>query len=178
MASTPDTASAEAVKRDVLLPDDEEKKPGEPEKKKRRLQLRIDHDPDLKKILTSVVGTVAHKFNDGLMYESTLEALREMWKKMDFVENSVLKQINFQSVRGVDPAWEQLLEACDVGGDGHITPSDFVAGFVFEALDKPLAVNFGPGTTVTGIDVMKSLQAVLNEHIMNEMENFKRNMGW
>jgi hypothetical protein len=65
-----------------------------------------------------------------------------------------------------------------VDGDGNITPTEFVAGFVFEALDKNMTVNFPPGATVTGFDVMKSLQAVLNEHLMNEMECFKKNMGW
>jgi hypothetical protein len=41
-----------------------------------------------------------------------------------------------------------------------------------------MTVNFPPGATVTGFDVMKSLQAVLNEHLLNEMEWFKKNMGW
>jgi len=149
----------------------------DPPPKKRKVQLRIDQDPSLKPILQCVVGTRANKFRDGLIGEDTAAELKTLWSRLDFVQDGVLKQIHFQSVRGIDPMWEQLLDACDVDGDGSITPTEFLAGFVVEALNKPLTMPAG-GATVSGFEVLKALQVVLNQHLVDEARVIKKKMGW
>mmetsp|Transcript_21945 Transcript_21945/g.47853 ORF Transcript_21945/g.47853 Transcript_21945/m.47853 type:complete len:222 (-) Transcript_21945:150-815(-) len=179
------TQQAEAAKNEKLFPEPTTAATAEsskaattdPPPKKRKVQLRIDQDPSLKPILQCVVGTRANKFRDGLIGEDTAAELKTLWSKLDFVQDGVLKQIHFQSVRGIDPMWEQLLDACDVDGDGSITPTEFLAGFVVEALNKPLTMPAG-GATVSGFEVLKALQVVLNQHLVDEARVIKKKMGW
>lgn len=178
-ASTPAPAAAAAAATTATkVPTaPAEPKPFAPAAKKRKVQLRIDQDPFLKAILRCVVGTHANKFKDGLISEDVAAEMKKLWTKLDFVQDGVLKQIHFQSVRGIDPIWEQLLDACDVDGDGSITPTEFAAGFVLEALNKPLTMPAG-GATVSGFDVFKALQAVLNQHLLTEVKLINDKMGW
>mmetsp|Transcript_33219 Transcript_33219/g.71866 ORF Transcript_33219/g.71866 Transcript_33219/m.71866 type:complete len:223 (+) Transcript_33219:388-1056(+) len=180
------TQQAEAAKNEKLFPEPTTAATAEstkaatttdPPPKKRKVQLRIDQDPSLKPILQCVVGTRANKFRDGLIGEDTAAELKTLWSRLDFVQDGVLKQIHFQSVRGIDPMWEQLLDACDVDGDGSITPTEFLAGFVVEALNKPLTMPAG-GATVSGFEVLKALQVVLNQHLVDEARVIKKKMGW
>ena len=181
-AAAPDPAAAAATADEKLFPEStapaESSKPAtDPPSKKRKVQLRIDQDPSLKPILRCVVGTRANKFRDGLITEDTAAELKTLWSRLDFVQDGVLKQINFQSVRGIDPMWDQLLDACDVDGDGSITPTEFLAGFVVEALTKPLTMPAG-GATVSGFEVIKAVQVILNQHLLEEARIIKNKMGW
>lgn len=169
------------TEKDTLFPE-AEKKDGSsaqgPPTKKRRLQLRLDHDVAMKPILSSVVGTREGKFRDGLLTEATRDALKALWTKLDFVKDGVLKQHHFESVRGIDPMWEDFLDTCDVDGDGNIRPMEFVAGFVFAALDQKVTWTLPQGAAVTGFDMMKGLGEMINAHVMAEIEILKKRMGW
>lgn len=149
-----------------------------PPAKKRKIQARCDSDPALKHTLDAVVGTKDKQFKDGMLYEPTITAITALWDRLDFVQMGTLKQIHFQSVRGVDPIWDEFLDNCDVDGDGDIRPAEFVAGFVFCALEKRVSMNLPPGTTVTGWEVVKSIMDLVNEHVMEEVMDVKRTMGW
>jgi len=144
----------------------------------KKLKQRFNTDPSLKLILSSLVGTEERTFSDGLLFPATLAALHTLWWRLDYVHNGVLRKEDFHLVRGIDVIWNDLLDACDTNGDGHISPPEFVAGFVLAALDKEMAVNISPADRVTGLQVMRSVAVMLNEHIVEEIEIVKRKMGW
>mmetsp|Transcript_8743 Transcript_8743/g.13473 ORF Transcript_8743/g.13473 Transcript_8743/m.13473 type:complete len:159 (-) Transcript_8743:2308-2784(-) len=143
------------------------------------IKQRVNDDIGVKRVLFSVVGTTQRDFKDGLLYDSTIAALHALWYKMDYVHQGVLHQNDFQSARGVDPIWIEILDACDFDNDGNVTPAEFVAGFVMAALDKELSIpaKSAPAMT-TGLQVMTNVVAILNAQIMEEIDVVKLKMGW
>lgn len=129
-------------------------------------------------MLDAVVGTKDKNFADGMLYTLTIEQITALWDRLDFVHEGVLKQTHFQSVRGVDPIWNDFLETCDVDGDGNISKDEFLDGFVFGALEKRVTFNMAPGATVTGWEVVRSIMDLINEHVLEEVAIVKRTMGW
>mmetsp|Transcript_18573 Transcript_18573/g.27222 ORF Transcript_18573/g.27222 Transcript_18573/m.27222 type:complete len:148 (-) Transcript_18573:321-764(-) len=134
-----------------------------------KVKQRIESDDSLNSILRACLP---------LLFEQTSVALNNLWSRLDWVHDGVLRQKDFQSVRGIDRIWEDLLDACDVDGDGSIGPAEFVAGFVLAALDKEMLVRINNLKNVTGLEVMKSVAIMINEHIMEEIEIVKTKMGW
>lgn len=187
-ATTP-AATTPAVAVPVAAPATTENKPDSgavfpagtaqlPPPKKRKIQARCDNDAALKHMLDAVVGTSEKKFQDGMLYTPTIDQIVALWNRLDFVHEGVLKQTHFQSVRGVDPIWNDFLEFCDVDGDGTIREAEFVAGFVFQALEKRVSMNVPAGATVTGWQVIKSIMDLVNEHVLQEVADVKKTMGW
>lgn len=144
----------------------------------KKIKQRLEEDPSLKGILGAVVGSKTNKFLDGLLYVSTVQALNTLFTKFDFVKDGVLRQRDFSSARGIDPIWADLLDTCDFDGHGNITPVEFVAGFVAAAMDKKIGMRLPPSGTVTGFEVMQSLQTIINAHVMSEVQILKKRMGW
>lgn len=138
-------------------------------------------DETSKRILLSLVGTVSRSFRDGLLYDATISAMGILWKRLDYVHDGVLQEKDFVSARGVDPIWEALLESCDLDGDGNISQTEFCAGFVMAALNKPMALNgqtFPAKSSITGMEVMKNLTKVLNDQVMDEVAVVNKKMGY
>ena len=145
-----------------------------------KIKQRVESDVALKHILLSIVGTTPQNFRDGLLYDSTIESLRDLWSRLDYVHQGVLQQKDFESARGVDPIWVEILDACDFDCDGNITPLEFVAGFVMAALDKEISVSITAlvNNKVTGLRIMMGVVAMINEQIMEEIRVVMRKMQW
>ena len=67
-----------------------------------KIKQRVESDVALKHILLSMVGTPPQDFRDGLLYDSTIESLRDLWSRLDYVHQGVLHQRDFESARGVE----------------------------------------------------------------------------
>ena len=144
------------------------------------IKQRVNADIALKRILLSIIGNAERNFQDGLLYDSTIKALHNLWNKMDYVHHGILQQRDFENARGVDPIWTEILQACDFNCDGNITPAEFVAGFVMAALDKELSVSIPAliSSKVTGLRVMTNVVDMLNGQVMDEIFVVYHKMGW